>query len=65
MPPVFKSLVSIAVWILFIFGFLALVGGFVRALRGSELRLVFSYFGFGILSLFLSVVAVKLRSTLD
>ncbi len=61
----FAALMSIAVWILFVFGCLGLLGGFVRAFARSELRLVSAYFGFGILSLFLSVVAAKLRVTLE
>ena len=65
MPSKFKALASITVWILFIFGCLTLLGGFVRAFMRSELALVSSYFGYGIISLILSVVAAKLRKTLE
>lgn len=65
MPSKFKALASITVWILLVFGCLALVGGFVRAFTGSEIRLVSAYFGYGILSLTLSVVCAKLRKMLE
>ncbi len=64
MPSIFKTLASITVWILFLFGCGSLVGGFMRAFGGSELRLVSSYFGYGIISLTLSVVSAKLRQTM-
>ncbi len=65
MPSIFKTLASITVWILFIFGCLSLLGGFARAFMGGELRLVSAYFGYGILSLILSVVAARLRKALE
>lgn len=68
MPTVFRNLASITVWVLFIFGFLSLLGGFIRAFGASgdsALPLVAAYFGYGILSLILSVVAAKLRQTMD
>ena len=65
MPLKFKALASITVWILFVFGCLSLLGGFVRAFMGSELSLVSAYFGYGIISLALSVVAAKLRKMLE
>ena len=65
MPSKFKALASITVWILFIFGCLALLGGFVRAFMSSEIRLVSAYFGYGVLSLTLSVVCAKLRKMLE
>lgn len=64
MSPIMKKLVSAVVWILFVFGFAALVSGFGRAFAHAGLAMVSSYFGYGILSLFLSAVAVKIRSTL-
>ncbi len=71
MPPIFKALASITVWILFIFGCLSLLGGFGRTFGASvgmespELSLVSAYFGYGILSLVLSVVTMKLRQMLE
>jgi high-affinity nickel permease len=71
MPQIFKALTSITVWILFIFGCLSLLGGFARAFGASvgmdspELSLVSAYFGYGIVSLFLSVIAVKIRRGLE
>ena len=35
MPSVFKALASITGWVLFIFGLLALLGGFIRILGAS------------------------------
>lgn len=61
MPSTFKTLASVTVWILFVFGCLALVGGFVRAFSGARLLLVSAYFGYGIVSLTLSVAVAKLR----
>lgn len=65
MPSIFKSLVSATVWILFVYGFAALVAGFVRAFAHAELAMVSAYFGYGIISLFLSAVAAKIRKMLD
>lgn len=69
MPSVFKALVSITVWILFVFGLLTLVAAFGRlAMSGSNAPTPFlmtAYFGFGVASLFLSVVAAKIRKTLE
>ena len=66
MSSIFKALASITVWVLFIFGALALLGGFVRVIVGSpELDMMTAYFGFGVGSLFLSVVTMKLRQMLE
>jgi hypothetical protein len=66
MPSIFKALASLTAWIVFIFGLLALVGGFVRVFGGSpELDLMTAYFGFGVGSLVLSVVVMKLRHMLE
>ena len=70
MPSIFKALASITAWILFVFGCLSLLGGLVRTvgagmLGSPELALVSAYFGYGILSLILSVVAMKLRHMLE
>lgn len=63
MPAVFKALASTTVWILFIFGCLSLLGGFFRIVGGMDrtLPLISAYFGYGIVSLALSVVCAKLR----
>lgn len=72
MPQIFKALASITVWVLFIFGFLALLSAFIRIIGAStgvsappELGLMSAYFGYGVGSLFLSVVAMKLRKMLE
>jgi len=72
MPAIFKALASIVVWILFVFGCVALIGGFVRAV-GASLDLlpvsprpiIGAYFSGGIVSLILSVVAMKLRQSME
>ncbi|MDO8568995.1 MAG: hypothetical protein Q7R57_09835 [Dehalococcoidales bacterium] len=61
----FRSLASITVWILFLFGCLSLLGGFGRAFMASPLPLVSSYFAFGIVSLILSIVAAALRAKIE
>ena len=66
MPPIFKALASITTWILFVFGSMSLLGGFGRIVGGSPaLDLMTAYFGFGVGSLFLSVVTMKLRKNLE
>ena len=69
MPSVFKALASITVWVLFVFGLLTLVAAFGRlAMSGSNSPTPFmmtAYFGFAVAGLFLSVVAAKIRKTLD
>ncbi len=73
MPPIFKALCSITVWILFVFGCLALLGGFGRivgyalnmATGWESGRLIGAYFVMGILSLILSAVAMKIRKSLE
>jgi Na+-driven multidrug efflux pump len=64
MASMFKYLVSVAVWVLFLYGLAASVAGFARAFGHDQLPMVAAYFGYGIVSLFLSVLAVKIRSTL-
>ncbi|MFQ5997141.1 MAG: hypothetical protein ACE5KP_05905 [Dehalococcoidales bacterium] len=71
MPQVFKALASITVWILFVFGCLSLAGGFVRTfgagagMEAPELSLISAYFGYGIISLVLSAVVMKIRKGLE
>ncbi len=72
MPSVFKALASITVWVLFVFGLFTLLSAFVRLVwagagisEAPDLKLMYAYFGFGVGSLFLSVVAMKLRRTLE
>jgi len=61
MPPVFKALATITAWFLFIYGLLAILGGFIicgmtpTSFEGWIHQFV------GIASLVLSVVVMKLR----
>ena len=66
MPSIFKALASITAWVLFVFGSVSLLGGFGRIIGGSpELDFITVYFGFGVSSLFLSVVTMKLRQKME
>lgn len=70
MPQIFKALASITAWVLFVFGLLALLTAFVRIFRAGtgtspSVALMWAYFGSAIASLFLSVVTMKLRKTLE
>jgi uncharacterized membrane protein (UPF0136 family) len=65
MPPIFKVFASVTVWILFVFGFISLIGGFVRMFQsGSSLSLVSFYLGFGVASLTLAAVVARIRQTM-
>ena len=70
MPSIFKALATVAAWVLFVFGLLSLLIGFVRVFSAipetstaPALPLITAYFGFGIISLTFSVVVMKLRQT--
>jgi hypothetical protein len=65
MTNIYKYMTTIAVWVLFFFGLSALVAGFARAFNGGSLPMVSAYFGYGIVSLFLSVVCARLGKLLD
>ena len=70
MPPVFKALAGITVWILFIFGCIAM---FVPTLNwaisvgflGKPHPAMFAGWGLGSAQLILSVVAAKLRQMME
>ncbi len=58
----FKGLTAIAAWVLFLFGLSALLVGLIRVVFTSPpIALAGAYFGLGILSLFLSVVVIRMR----
>lgn len=61
MPNIFKALATLTAWVLLIFGGVSLIGGFGRIFGGAPLDLMTAYFGFGVGSLFLSVVTMILR----
>ena len=65
MPPVFKKLASISVWILFISGCIAaILSPIARIVTGAALPSLIAW-GIGVACLFLSVVAIRIRKTLD
>ena len=71
MPPSFKALASITVWILFILGWIgvleAIAGavGIITGLYLASLEMTVAAFGVGVVSLILSVCAMKLRQMLE
>jgi hypothetical protein len=72
MPSTFKVLVTITAWILFVFGFLALIGGIVVSIGSStgvpdmpKPLLAWAHFGYGTVTLALSVVAMKSRRVFE
>ena len=66
MTRIFGTLTSIIAWVLLVFGTLSLLGGFGRIIGGSPaIDIITAYFGFGVGSLFLSVVTMKLRQTME
>ena len=72
MPPIFKALASITVWVLFILGWIGLLGtnigsAMAGALFGPEPPPIQLYLGnaVGIASLILAVCAMKLRQMLE
>jgi len=66
MPTIFRTLTSITAWVLFVFGVLALIGGFGRIIAGSPtIEMMTAYFGFGVGSMFLSAVTMKIRDMID
>ncbi len=64
MPSIFKIFASVTVWILFIFGCLSIIMGFVRIFQVSTLPLISAYLGFGLASLTLSAVVARIRQTM-
>lgn len=63
MPPVFKTLASITVWILFVIGCLAILTQIpIPFLHGGG---SWQYLAIGIASLVLSVFTMKIRKSLD
>jgi hypothetical protein len=65
MPPIFKALASITVWILFINGCLGIVlPGIARLTTGETYGSLLAW-AIGVTSLILAVVAMKLRQMLE
>jgi len=65
MPPIFKALASIAVWILFISGCVATVVAPVSRIVRDEVFGSLAAWAIGVTCLILSVVAMKLRKSLE
>jgi hypothetical protein len=68
MPQIFKVLVSITVWVLFIHGLVAIVGGGIEfwVMGGGRLTLMAAIScSIGTVNLILAAVAAKLRQMLE
>ena len=66
MPQVFKSLVSISVWILFIYGCILLINTTVQSIIGGlSPALTMAGGGIAMASFILAAVAAKLRQMLE
>jgi len=68
MPRVFKSLATIAAWVLFVFGLLRLLIGLVMAFASGPNPVpmeAYLDFAIGISSLMLSVVVMRIRQKLE
>ena len=66
MPPIFKALATITVWILFVYGCIGVLfccGGIAHRVGGTPL-IIGSWIA-SVLSLILAVVAMKLRKMLE
>jgi len=65
MPPIFKALATISVWILFVNGCLGIVlSGIARLTLGETLGAPIAW-GVAVVSLIAAVVAMKLRQMLE
>ena len=69
MPPIFKALASTSAWILFIAGCLTyiitLVTLFAGGVAAGEWMHTVAFFTFATISIIASVVAMKLRQTME
>ena len=69
MPPIFKALASISAWLLFIVGCLTyiitLVTLFAGGVGAGEWLHTVAFFTFATISIIASVVAMKLRQTME
>ena len=66
MPQIFKALVSISVWILFIWGCLLLINSMVLMIIGwADWQPTMAGFGIAVVSLALAPVAALIRRKLD
>ncbi|MFC1968018.1 hypothetical protein ACFLVX_01335 [Chloroflexota bacterium] len=69
MPPIFKVLATISVWILFVFGCIDLLGGmfgYIRVGLGGHVPLgIQAVWAAGTVSIFVAVAAAKLRQMME
>ncbi len=69
MPPIFKAVVTISVWILFVFGCINLMGGmfgYVKEGVGGPVPIgIQTVWASAAFCIFLAVVAAKLRQMLE
>ena len=66
MPPIFRALVSISVWILFVWGCVLLINSIVLMIIGwADWQPTIAGFGIAIVSLALAAVAAMIRQKLE
>ena len=65
MPPIFKALATVVVWILFVSGCLATVMPIITRIAHGEVFGSLTAWAIGVICLILSVVAMKLRKGLE
>jgi hypothetical protein len=65
MPPIFKALATITVWVLFVYGCLAILGGLIICGMKTTSPVGWFHQFVGVASLILSLVAMKLRKSLE
>jgi len=65
MPPIFKALATITVWILFISGCVATVVSPITRITVGEVHESLVAWAIGVACLVLAVVCMKLRQTLE
>ena len=65
MPTIFKTLASIVVWILFISGCVATIASPISRIVQGEVFGALAAWAIGVACLILSVVAMKLRKSLE
>jgi hypothetical protein len=65
MPPIFKALATITVWILFVSGCVATIAAPISRMFRGELFGSLVAWAIGVTCLILAVVAMKLRKSLE
>ena len=65
MPPIFKALATISAWVLFVYGWLGILGGLVICGMKTTGSVAWLHIFSGVASLVLSVVVMRLRQKME